>query len=267
MLSTRWIGQNNVSLNASNIRNLKDHLLAGNVALVGNGTEFLAVVAPGVKQPNTTKSGVTLTIQIKWCSSPILRESINRSNSIFMSRVPYMHKTLFTCNVFTLVSINESYDEVYRSRLTYPVKLRPAFASWVSTAFDITCTYLSLGCRVSTGVIAPLIGLIWKIPLPTIVFSMVALTVFVAAVTEFPFRAVADFVMPIGVYAWDFAISIGQGGWGAEGIVLTCFILFTLALCCVCVCEEAITRTYPVSQPGAAPPKPLTQLITPYGFT
>ena len=263
MLSARWFGRNNVSLNASNIRNLKDHLLAGNVALVGNGTEFLAVLAPGVKQPNTAKSGVTLTIQIKWCSSPILCGSANRPSSIFTPRVPYMRKTLFACNVFTLVSINESYDEVYRNRLNYPVKLRPSVASWVSAAFDITCTFLSLGRRVSAGVLAPLMGLIWKVPLPAIALSMVAFAAVVAAVAEFPFRVVADYVVPIGVYAWDSILSIGQGGWGTEGTVLMCSILFALALCCVCACEEAITRTYPAVQPGTAPPKPLNQLVAP----
>ena len=145
-----WVGRNNDSLNASIIRTLKDHLFSGNVALVGNGTEFLAVLAPGAIQHNTTKSGATLSIQIKWRPSPILRDSVGRTNGIFISRAPYMHKTLFTSNVFTLVSTNESYDEVYRNRLAYPVKLRSPFASWVSAALGVTWTF-SL-----PGVVCPL---------------------------------------------------------------------------------------------------------------
>ena len=263
VLSDRWVGRNNASLDTLSIRALKNHLFAGNVALVGNGTEFLAVLAPGFKQHNTTRSGVTLSIQIQWRSSPILCDSVNRHNGIFISRVPYMRKTLFSCNVFTLISINESYDEVYRNRSAYPVKIRPSFAAWVAAALEVTCTFFALGCRVSTGIIAPLVGLMWKIPLPAIVFSMVMLTAAVAVVTEFPFRDVANFVMPFGVYAWDPLLSFGQFEWGAEGTVLLCFILFTLSLCCVCACEEVLTRTYPVTLPATAPPKPLNQLNTP----
>ena len=211
-LSERWIGRHNTTLNASDIRSLKDHLFAGDVALIVNGIEYLAALAPGVRQPNTTKTGVTLTVQIKRCSSSILRDSVNRPNGVFISRVPYMHKTLLTCNISTLVSISESFGEVYQSRLAYPVRLSSSFTSWVSADLEVSCAMLSLGCRVTTGFVAPLAGLVWKVPIPAIVFSMVMVTAAVAFAIEFPFRDVANFVMPVAVYAWDSLMSLGQAG-------------------------------------------------------
>ena len=56
-LSDRWIGRHNTTLGASDIRSLNDHLFASNVALTGNGAEYLAVFAPGPRQHSTTKPG------------------------------------------------------------------------------------------------------------------------------------------------------------------------------------------------------------------
>ena len=72
----------------------------------------------------------------------------------------------------------------------------------------------------SVGVVAPVMGLIWKIPIRVLVFSMVFATAAVAAVTEFPLRDVATIIMPVVVRSWDFIAPFRQQDLGTEGAVL-----------------------------------------------
>ena len=136
-LTDRWVGRGSAPLGAVTIRRLKTHLFAGHRSLIGNGAEFLLVSAPGAKQPNATKTGVILTVQITRCTSPILLESVSRNNMIPPSSIPQHHMSLFTCSVFTLLAPNESYDLVSSNRHVYPATLRPAFSHLISSAWAL----------------------------------------------------------------------------------------------------------------------------------
>ena len=109
---SRWIGDNGSPLGALAMRQLKMHLFDGNRAIIGNGTEFLAISAHGSRQPNNTKTWVTPTAQIGWRCSPILQDSIKRAKQISLSRAPYRRKSLFTFSAYTLLMRNESHEAV-----------------------------------------------------------------------------------------------------------------------------------------------------------
>ena len=90
------------------VRRLETHLFDGNQAFMGGGAEFLLVYAPGTRQPDTTKTGAVLAVKLEWRAFPILADPINRTNRIFLSRVPYRRQSMFTCNAFTLLHPNVS---------------------------------------------------------------------------------------------------------------------------------------------------------------
>ena len=262
-IQPRWLGGSNASLGAPAIRKLKDHLFTCERALLGNGTEFLPAKAPGAKQPNTAKTGAILTVSIEWRTSSILCESVNRTNRLFATSVPYQHKSLFTCNAFTLLAALESHEEVLRDRIFHPIKLRPGFSHLVSVFWDLSCTLLTFGCRISLGVLAPVVSVMWEIPIRVTLITSLFATMSLADVTDFPFREVASFTMPVLVQTWDLPIEAGYRDLAVEWTGLFYFILFTLALSCCCSCEEILTMIYPVSNDNTAPPKPLSQLKTP----
>ena len=136
----------------------------------------------------TPKNRVILTVQIGWCSIPILQEPINRADRIFLSRVPCRRKSLFTCSVYTLSVRNESHGSVCKERFNYPAKLRPAFAQIASMAWSFDCSALSVGCQLSLGLVSPVMSLIWKVPLPAVVGRLFFVATTLAYVFDSPLQ-------------------------------------------------------------------------------
>ena len=207
-LTDRRGGRGSVPLGALAVGHLETHLFAGNRALIGNGTEFLLVSAPGVKQPNTTKTGVTLAVQIARCASPILLESVGRNKMIPLSRVLYRRKYLLTFSVSTLLAPIESYDLVFNIRHLYSATLRPAFSHFISLAWELDCATLSIVCRLEIGVRAHAVGVARMVPVPVMVVSSLFFTMTAAYVLEFPLRDVAHYTMPLLAQVTNAAWSI-----------------------------------------------------------
>ena len=82
----------------------------------------------------------------------------------------------------------------------------------------------------TVGVVTPIMGLIWKVPLHVLVLSSVFVRSAFAEVTEFPLRDVALYTMPVVVQSLDFAASLWRQELSTEWAVLLCFILSTLAM-------------------------------------
>ena len=131
--------------------------------------------------------------------------------------------------------------------------------------WDFPRTFLFLGCRLSLGAIAPVMGLVWKIPIRVVIATSLFATLSLGAAADFPLREVPAHTMPVLVQTWDLAIAPRNHDLGAERAVLFCFILLTLSMRCYCSCDEFLTMTYPVSTRNTAPPNPLSQLQTPVG--
>ena len=93
---TVWFGGNGRPLDAVNIRILKMHLPTGNLAVLPNGGEYVILPGAGAKHPNTTKTGVVLTVKVENCTSPLGRQVIEEHGRLFSTRAPYLRKTLFT---------------------------------------------------------------------------------------------------------------------------------------------------------------------------
>ena len=204
-LTDRRLGGNLSSLGALSIRQLKGHLFGGNRALVGNGTVFPSIAAPGMERPYTTKSGATLTVQAGWCSSSLLMDYANRTDSAFISRAPIsMQAALFTCNAYAIILTNQSYEGFSRACISYPATLRPAFSHLISLACAFACTFLAVGWRMSCGVLSAAVGLLWKVPVPITIMSFILLTLKFDTAIELPLRGVALYAMPVSAQAFDF---------------------------------------------------------------
>ena len=179
------------TLGAAAVRHLKTHLFEGNHALAGDGTEFVLVSSPGVKQPNAAKTGVILNIHVRWCSIPVIADSITRSNRAFLSRVPYRRKSLFTCTLLTLLRPSESYVDLFNGRKRHPVTIRPAFSRLATMFRSALCSTLAVGCQVSIGLVAPVASFIFKLPFPAVVGSLVFRTATLVIVFNYTFKEVS----------------------------------------------------------------------------
>ena len=173
-------------------------------------------------------------MQLGRCAIHILVESINRSNRISPSRVPYRHKSFFTRNGFTPLHHDESYETVYGGRAKYREKMRPAFANFASMFRTFICSSLQVGVS-DVPMTHTFLGVIrcgrylfrqWWGDL----FCLATL----AFVFGFSMREVAHYTTPLLIMFMETVSSIWNRAMATDCGVMWCFCLLAVVLYNVC---------------------------------
>ena len=258
-LSHRWKGNIKSPCKVEELRLSKGHLFDGKYAVLAVGPDFVLVNAPGVKQSNSTKTGLVLEISVINCTSPVLQSLISEKGRIFISRVGYNHATLVTSHSFLNLMDSESFADVTAKR-DFPVVLRPAFADLISYLWAVTKNITQFSCQILFGAVMPIGGLILKIPIPAIIGLVFLATTSVAFVFDYPIWAVASYVIPFISTAFDSLSAVFSGPMSTEWAVMWIATLVVTLLCLMCACEEMFARI--ISPPLPSPVK-VSQLRPP----
>ena len=250
--TTRWKGSLKSPCNALELRMLKGHLMEGKQSILAVGPDFVLINSPGVKQANSTKTGLVLIATVLNCTSPVLQSLISEKGRVFISRVGYNHSTLVTSHSFLNLLDGETFDDVI-TRKPFPVVIRPAFVEFLSLFWNMTHTVMQVTCQVLFGAVMPIGGLILRIPIPAIIGLVMFVTTAFAFVLDYPIWEVATYILPFVSKIYDYLALALSSQLSHEWAVMWLATLIITALCLMCACEELFFRAVTPPLPAPVP--------------